>query len=514
MKNAIGRNIRNLRLKGDISQDRLSKLADLSLNTIVKIEAGKNANPTIDTLSRIAGVFKVKVDDLIRICILVLFLAGYFQAAYAEEVSPPAQQKSRLITISEGIRILLKESRLIKISSYDNEISYQDSLVARSVLLPKINAFATETFLRFQPASKFGAQTVNTADRQSFSYGIYVYQTLFDFGKSILGWRSANESTQARRVNTDSVKRLAELEFITAYFNLLETEKMIVVFEKETESLEAYLKDVEHLYGQGLAVESDLLPAKVKLADTRQKLISARNGRQLAVAALNNILALPLGENTTIVDIGMTQPDFPQIDEAWKTAEVQRTELVFYAEQIKASQSSARAKALENLPELFVNGGYAYSQNEYVAHEDNLSVAIGAKMDFYDGGTARALLLKERARQGQLETRKDKLMEDIKLEIEDSYYALKNASEKVLVARTALDEARENTRAYRLKYAAGSATPTEVLEAIALETAAQTNYYNDDYELKRSYAKLMYSMGIDLALIYERMESVQNGPAK
>ena len=59
-------NIRNLRQKHSISQDRLSKLADLSLNTIVKVESGKNSNPTISTLTRIAKVFKVRVDDLIR----------------------------------------------------------------------------------------------------------------------------------------------------------------------------------------------------------------------------------------------------------------------------------------------------------------------------------------------------------------------------------------------------------------------------------------------------------------
>lgn len=66
IKNMIGRNIRGLRLKRGISQDRLSKLADLSLNTIVKVESGRNPNPTIQTLNRIARCFKVKVDDLIR----------------------------------------------------------------------------------------------------------------------------------------------------------------------------------------------------------------------------------------------------------------------------------------------------------------------------------------------------------------------------------------------------------------------------------------------------------------
>jgi transcriptional regulator with XRE-family HTH domain len=62
----IGKNIRDLREKRGISQDRLSKLADLSLNTIVNIEAGRNPNPTIQTLSKIARSFGVKVDDLLN----------------------------------------------------------------------------------------------------------------------------------------------------------------------------------------------------------------------------------------------------------------------------------------------------------------------------------------------------------------------------------------------------------------------------------------------------------------
>ena len=62
----IRNNIRNLRLKRGISQDRLSKLADLSLNTVVKVESGRNPNPTIGTLLKIAKSLDVKVDDLIR----------------------------------------------------------------------------------------------------------------------------------------------------------------------------------------------------------------------------------------------------------------------------------------------------------------------------------------------------------------------------------------------------------------------------------------------------------------
>ena len=48
-----------------LSQDKLSKLADLSLNTVVKIELDESPNPTIETVQRIAKALEVSVDDLL-----------------------------------------------------------------------------------------------------------------------------------------------------------------------------------------------------------------------------------------------------------------------------------------------------------------------------------------------------------------------------------------------------------------------------------------------------------------
>ena len=65
-KSTIGKNLKKVRQEKGISQDRLSKLADLSLNTVVTVESGLNPNPTIDTLTKIAQALNVKVDDLIK----------------------------------------------------------------------------------------------------------------------------------------------------------------------------------------------------------------------------------------------------------------------------------------------------------------------------------------------------------------------------------------------------------------------------------------------------------------
>ena len=62
----IGKNIKKLREKMGISQDRLSKLADISSNTVAKLELDDSPNPTIETLQKIAKALKVKVDDIIK----------------------------------------------------------------------------------------------------------------------------------------------------------------------------------------------------------------------------------------------------------------------------------------------------------------------------------------------------------------------------------------------------------------------------------------------------------------
>ena len=62
----IAKNIKNIRQGKGISQDRLSKLADLSLNTVVTVESGANPNPTIETLTKIAKALSVRVDDLLN----------------------------------------------------------------------------------------------------------------------------------------------------------------------------------------------------------------------------------------------------------------------------------------------------------------------------------------------------------------------------------------------------------------------------------------------------------------
>ncbi len=62
---SISRNVKKIRSEKGYSLERVARLADLSLSTVVKIEDGTNQNPTINSLLKIAQALEGKVDDLI-----------------------------------------------------------------------------------------------------------------------------------------------------------------------------------------------------------------------------------------------------------------------------------------------------------------------------------------------------------------------------------------------------------------------------------------------------------------
>jgi len=62
----ISKNIRKLRLEKGLSQDRLSKMADVAHPTIIKIESGAIQSPTVETAQKIARALGVGIDDLMK----------------------------------------------------------------------------------------------------------------------------------------------------------------------------------------------------------------------------------------------------------------------------------------------------------------------------------------------------------------------------------------------------------------------------------------------------------------
>lgn len=66
MSNSNLKNIKKLRNKKGWSQEKLAREADISYQTLIKIEQDRIKNPKLDTLVKLARALSVSIDDLVK----------------------------------------------------------------------------------------------------------------------------------------------------------------------------------------------------------------------------------------------------------------------------------------------------------------------------------------------------------------------------------------------------------------------------------------------------------------
>lgn len=410
-----------------------------------------------------------------------------------------------VMTVAEGLRIAQQNNRQIKIAEHEERISRTDALITRSAMLPSVNASLNQTYLSDRPGALFGTQSVPTGEKDFYSYSLNVQQTLYDFRRNASKYEASAVIADTKRFDAVRVRNMIALDFVTAYFDLLDAEKMLRVAEKEVERLESHDKVARALFEEGSITKNDQLQAEVRISDARQKMLTAQNLKSIMVSRLNNILVRPLNANIEAVDMDGPSYDSAHMDieKAWETAEKQRVEIEIVNETLKSLDLEEQSVRAEYYPSFFAKGGYDYTENRYQLHEGNWSIILGMDLNLYSGDRTRASILKIAQQKDRLLEQKNKLIDDIKLEVEKYVLDFMTAREKTAVTRDAVRQAEENLRINRVKYEEGVGTATDVLDAVTLLTTAETNYYRALYDLRKAEAGVLYATGQDLSEVYK-----------
>lgn len=411
--------------------------------------------------------------------------------------------RAEVLSLKDGLRLALKENRAIKISAEDVALSRADSEAARAPLLPDIRAGLSQTYLAEQPAVLMGAGSTPTSERDFFSYGVSLQQTVYDFGGSISRYGAGRVSVEAKRFDAETAANRVAVEFVNAYLDLLEAERMVTVLEKETERLTAHTKNAEKLYAEGVITKNDFLQASVRLADARQRLLAGRNARLIGAARINNMLARPLDMPVNPVESLSLGMESPWMESPFAEALKNRPEVKSLDAALRASALREDSKRSEYYPRFFLRGGYDFTENRYQLHEGNWSVTAGMSMSLFSGGATNAELKRLKSGLRILEEQRAKLLDDIRLQVEMASLGLSTARERLPIAKEALGQAEENLRIARVRYEAGDATGADVLDAVVLLTVSETNYYRALYDIRRAEAAVLYASGKDFMEVYK-----------
>jgi outer membrane protein len=456
-------------------------------------------------LKMIASLFRRRRETIVLVGSACLFIV-LCGAAHATERpgGDSGGETPQVITLYEGLKRVTAEGHLVKIAGKDEAIAREEAAMAKSALLPRIDASGSRTALVTQPASVYRGETVPGADRNYFSYSISVRQLLFDFSGTLSKYRAGRSLYEARRLNTESVRNRLALEFTIGYFNVLEADKLIETAGREVERLTSHLNDARKMYEAGVITKNDLLQAQVRLTDARQKLLSVKNLRDLRAARLNHLLLLPIDGpfEAAEYDREIGDPASMNFEAIWKETLAGRPEIGIADKTIEAVEFEAVAGKSEFLPKMFVAGANEYVQNSYLRHEDNWSLVVGVDVNLFAGGYSRADLRKTEYRKQKLVEQRATLIDEIGLELRQYCLDMRNAYERILVNRDAVGQALENLRINRSRYEAGVGTATEVLDAVTLLTAAETNHIRSVYDFRKAEAAVFYASGKDFLKIY------------
>ena len=245
------------------------------------------------------------------------------------------------------------------------------------------------------------------------------------------------------------------------------------------------------MVGRELVATSDLLSARVALANAEQLRLRAANALDLAHAGYNRLLGEPLDRVPELdergVDNGLAV-EKRTLEELVTVALQTRGDLDALDARAGELEAAARAERGRLLPQLELVGAWKHLETTVLDREDFSTIGVGVRWTLFDGGQVRqrATAISRSGRAARL--RLDDLRSRVELEVREAWLGVAEADARRSAAREAVTQADENLRISRELYGAGLVSNTQVLEAVTLRIAAAGN--RDDSTLDAELARL------------------------
>ena len=441
------------------------------------------------------------------VAVAASFALWFSSIAFAQE----AQQASRL-TLQQAVTIALEKNPERKAALADTKAAAADVKEARSFLLPHFTFSETATRGN-DPVYVFGSrlrqQRFTTADfalnflntptplnnfRSRFS-GTW---NLFD---SFASWRGVHRAERGMEAAEHQLERAdQEVVFgvVNSYQGVLLARKELEVAELATKTAQAILDRSKARVESGVAVESDLLNAQVRLASRKQELIRAQNNLSLARAELARAMGIsPDTEIEPAETLGERSLPQKSLNELEKQALEARPDWKRIQSEEAAQQQSVSIAKSSFGPRVNTFADWEADNPTFVSGGggNNWVAGIEVQLDLFQGGARRAKLQREQATQQKVTALKDAARDAIRLEVQRAYYDFDAARQQVEVAKAAIAQAQESLRITQNRYESGVSTITDLLSAEEAASRSQADYWQTVCRHQTSYANLELATG-------------------
>ncbi|MGE5645040.1 MAG: TolC family protein [Acidobacteriota bacterium] len=415
------------------------------------------------------------------------------------------------LTLKDAVRAALEQHPSIEAGRSGVKAAESRVSQARAEYLPKLN-YAESVLRSNNPvvvfssllsqhrftAANFELGPLNRPDfLNSFQSQVTLDQTIYDGGRT----RWAVKSAELGRSMTAEDERGNRMNVIAnvarAYHGAVLAAEGVRVAGEAVRSAEADLARAENVRAAGMSTDADVLSIRVHLAGVREEQIRRQADLDVALAALNETLGLPLSEPHELTTPLRVAPFDERALEAYEKESVEsRPEMreARLAASLADTQGAAARSALR--PRIVAHGGFEADRQTFATRGGASWLASASfEWNLFNGGADKARiseaaygLQRARALESQANAR-------VRLEVRRAYAELGSAARRIEVAQAAVSMAEESLRITKNRFEAGLANVTDLLRTETALLSAHNRWLGAVYDQRVAAVNLALAAG-------------------
>lgn len=436
-----------------------------------------------------------------------VFFSFPFFAGAADDQNEPLPEP---LSMTEAIHIAAEQNPEIKAAQFQVDAVKSNSVKALSGYYPQLNfaqsfnrttnpmwAFGTKLNQAVITQADFDPQRLNDPDAiNNFASTFSLSWVIYEGGRTKIGWEQAKKNLSIASLTLERTRQNVIARTASAYVGLILAQKNIMVIKRALETATANLKMIQSRYDSGFVVKSDLLRAKVRIADLEQEMLLAKSRFKIQEAMLNASMgsseANPLNPVTPLT-VGSEIRD--TIDNCINTALSKRPELENLRLEEEIAKKEVKKSRAGHYPDVNLIGNYEINSEDFNDTADNYTLGAVIRVNIFSGNriseetkAAKSLVARVRELQKSIE-------QGIQVQVRKAFLKAKSARKRIVVAKIAVDQAEEGLRIVKNRYNNGLLTIVDLLDAELACQQARNNYFKALHDYKVARIELALASG-------------------
>ncbi|WP_336687464.1 TolC family protein [Chryseobacterium bernardetii] len=408
--------------------------------------------------------------------------------------------------LQQAIEIGLKNNKNIRISHLKQEMSATKEKDLKMEKLPDIEfhtSYNQVTNLFQYQDGVLGKSTKYDVINGMYDFTLSASIPVYMGGKIKNTEKKAAIDTQISALRTHLDERQLKMEVITAFLQIHHLKEQQSLINDKMKEDSVNIKQVKALKANGVVTVNEVLRTSLQLSNHKMSWTELDNDIQIAEHKLKTILSLPEQQEMHVdtEDLISDKAAIPYIDELTETALSRNESVEITHKNLSLKELDQKLTKANYLPKITAGGEYflKYPNMMFFPPEPyayRLGM-IGLNLIYPIENLYKNKYKMQEAGENidlaklQIEENEEK----VKHNVYEAYKKFEETDQKVKIAEEAINQAKENYRIVRTKYANKLSLITELIDADNTYLEAESNLISVKINRQLKYYQLQYTIG-------------------